>query len=102
MENINEILERQDAHLRFRDGKVEYFSISTQHSEADTIEDAIKNIIEADKQFGGKSSFRYAIEKYEEELPLPECVDANISKEDMENTLKLLIESTKAYFGIKK
>ena len=102
MENINEILERQSAHLRFMDGKVQYFSISTQHSEADTIEDAIKYIIEADKQFEGKSSMRYAIEKYEEEFPLPEYVDTNASKEDMDNILKLLIESSKRYFGIKK
>ena len=102
MKNVDEILERQSARLNFEDGKVKYFSISTQHAEADTIEEAIQNIIEADAYYEGKSSMRYAIEQYEKELPIPEYEDIDVSKEDMENILNLLIESSKRYLGIKK
>ena len=49
-----EILTRQHTEFKFKDGKVEYFSISTQWDVADTIEEAIKNILEADKKYDGK------------------------------------------------
>lgn len=49
-----EILSRQCAELNFKDGKVEYFSVSTQRDTADTIEDAIRNILEADEKYDGK------------------------------------------------
>lgn len=89
MKNINETLERQSAHLNFEDGKVKYFSISTQHSEADTIEEAIQNIVEADECLDGKSWLRYAVDRYEEEHPLPE----NISPEEFsEENVKRVIE----------
>ena len=68
MENINKILERQCTSFEFENGKVKYFSISTQHDIADTIDEAIKNIIKCDKKYGGKSSFAYAIEKFENRL----------------------------------
>ena len=50
-----EILTRQCAEFRFKDGKVKYFSVSTQWDTADTIEDAIRNILEADKKYDGKA-----------------------------------------------
>lgn len=62
MENINDVLERQCTRIEFKDGKVKYFSISTQWSEADTIEEAIKDIVESDKLLNGKSVLRYFIE----------------------------------------
>lgn len=62
MENINDVLERQCTSIGFKDGKVKYFSISTQWGEADTIEEAIKDIVESDKLLNGKSAFRYMIE----------------------------------------
>lgn len=54
METIEQILTRQHTEFKFKDGKVEYFSISTQWGMADTIEEAIKNILEADKKYDGK------------------------------------------------
>ena len=105
MENINEILERQDAHLRFKDGKVQYFSISTQHSEANTIEEAIKDIIEADKRYDGKSSFYYAVKKLEEktekELSSPEYKDINITRKDIKNVIKFIKNNMWKDFYIK-
>lgn len=62
MENINDILERQCVSIEFKDGKVKYFSISTQWGEADTIEEAVKDIIESDKVLNGKSVLGYVIE----------------------------------------
>lgn len=62
MENINDTLERQRTTIEFKDGKVKYFSISTQWGEADTIEEAIKYIVESDKLLNGKSVLRYMIE----------------------------------------
>lgn len=49
------ILSRQCAKLRFKDGKIEYFSISTQWDTADTIEEAIRNILKADEKYNGKA-----------------------------------------------
>lgn len=57
------ILSRQHAQLNFKNGKVEYFSVSTQWRVADTIEDAIKNIIESDTKYDGKAPLHYMIEK---------------------------------------
>lgn len=48
------ILTRQCAQLNFKDDKVEYFSISTQWDTADTVEDALRNILEADAKYEGK------------------------------------------------
>ena len=58
-----EILSRQCSQLNFKNGKVEYFSVSTQWDEADTIEEAIKNILEADKKYKGKAPLHYMIEE---------------------------------------
>ena len=55
METSEQILERQCAELSFKEGKVNYFSISTQHGTADTIDDAVENILQADKEYNGKS-----------------------------------------------
>jgi hypothetical protein len=91
MKNVNEILERQSAHLNFEDGKVKYFSISTQHSEADTIEEAIQNIVKADECLDGKSWLRYAVDKYEEEHPLPENISPEeFSEENVERAIDFL------------
>lgn len=62
MENINDALERQRTIIEFKDGKVKYFSISTQWGEADTIEEAIEDIVKSDKLLNGKSVLRYTIE----------------------------------------
>lgn len=62
MENINDTLERQRTIIEFKDGKVKYFSVSTQWGEADTIEEAIEDIVKSDKLLNGKSVLRYTIE----------------------------------------
>lgn len=62
MENINDTLERQRTIIEFKDGKVKYFSISTQWGEADAIEEAIEDIVKSDKLLNGKSVLRYTIE----------------------------------------
>lgn len=63
MENINDILERQHVTIEFKGGKVKYFSISTQWGEADTIEEAIEDIVKSDKLLNGKSVLRYTIDE---------------------------------------
>ena len=99
MKNINKVLERQSAHLNFEDGKVKYFSISTQHSEADTIEEAVRNIIEADECLDGKSWMRYAVDKYEEKYPLPETISPEeFSEENIERAIEFLKESVQKNF----
>lgn len=61
METTEQILERQCANFNFRNGKVEYFSISTQHDKADTIEEAIQNILDADAKYNGQAPLTYAM-----------------------------------------
>lgn len=61
METTEQILERQYANFNFRNGKVEYFSISTQHDRADTIEAAIQNILDADAKYNGKSPLAHVM-----------------------------------------
>lgn len=103
MKNVNEILERQNAHLNFKDGKVKYFSISTQHSEADTIEEAIQNIVKTDECLDGKSWLCYAVDKYEEEHPLPENISPEeFSEENVERAIEFFKESVRKnfYLGI--
>jgi hypothetical protein len=60
METIEQILERQCAELSFKEGKVAYFSISTQWDTANTISEAIQNILEADVKYSGKTPLAYA------------------------------------------
>jgi len=101
MKNVNEILERQSAYLGFGDGKVKYFSISTQHSEADTIEEAIQDILKADELFKGKSSLGYVMEKFEEEHPLPEVIDPEMcSKKNIEKLIKFFNEGLRRNFRL--
>lgn len=64
METIEQILTRQYANFKFRDGQVEYFSLSTQHDKAKTVEEAINNILEADKKYDGKAPLSFMLEKY--------------------------------------
>ena len=71
MESFEQILERQHAYIKFKDGKVEYFSLSTQHGKADTLSEAIHNIIKADKRQEGKSKLSYMIDAFESRLTLP-------------------------------
>lgn len=63
METVEQILERQCAELSFKEGKVHYFSISTQWDMADTIDEAVKNILQADKKYNGKAPIVYWMEK---------------------------------------
>lgn len=63
MESTERILTRQCAQLNFQNGKVEYFSVSTQWAKADTIEEAIRDILEADKKYNGKTPLRYMIDE---------------------------------------
>lgn len=63
MKTIEQILTKQCAQLNFENGKVKYFSASTQWNEADTIEDAIQSIIEADKKYDGKTPLAHWIEE---------------------------------------
>ena len=75
METTEQILERQCTKLSFKDGKVEYFSISTQWDEANTIDEAVKHILQADKKYNGKSPMSYWIEElgtYHEEMSCEE------------------------------
>lgn len=71
MERIEDILSRQYCHIEFKDGKVYYFSISTRHDKADTLEEAITDIIEADKKFEGMTGLSYVVKKLEESLSIP-------------------------------
>lgn len=59
METIEQILSRQQAEFRFKDDVVEYFSISTQWNEANTIDEAVQNILQADKKYNGKAPVSY-------------------------------------------
>lgn len=61
--SIKKILSRQCAKIEFVNNKVKYFSISTQHGEADTLKEAIDNIIKADKKYKGQTSLHYMIEE---------------------------------------
>lgn len=99
MENINQILERQHAYIKFKDGKVNYFSVSTQHGTADTIDEAIEDIIELDKKYNGKSSIVYAIEKYENSLPDKIDMKMDLSHLDLDKVGKLYADFLKKTFG---
>lgn len=74
------ILTRQCTQLSFKDDKVEYFSISTQWGVADTIEDALRNILEADAKYDGKSSLQYALEDFK-------VLECNLSEEDFNGVI---------------
>ena len=75
METTEQILERQHTTLNFKDGKVEYFSISTQWEVVDTIDDAIKHILEADQKYNGKA-------------PYFQCLKAITFPDDIVNLMK--------------
>lgn len=80
-----EILSRQCAELSFKDGKVEYFSVSTQRDTADTIEDAIRNILEADTKYGGNPPM-IAFGTYKLNAPMAlKMPDISKSIEDLAN-----------------
>ena len=63
MESIENILSKQCADIRFRNGIVEYFSLSTQHDTANTLIKALENILEAHEKYEGKTPFAYTMEK---------------------------------------
>lgn len=63
IKNLEQILERQGTHIRFENGKVKYFSVSTQHGDVNTLDEAINIIVKADKKFDGKSAFSYYVER---------------------------------------
>lgn len=87
METAEQILERQCAEFSFKDGKVKYFSISTQHDIADTIDDAIKNVLEADKKYNGKTQLVYFIEEMEKKEELKPYDLDGMSSEDIEEII---------------
>lgn len=101
MENINQILERQHACIRFKDGKVNYFSVSTQHGVADTIDEVVEDIIELDKKYDGKSSLAYTIEKYESSLPDKIDMKMDLSHLDLDKMGKLYADFVRKSFGYK-
>ena len=81
------ILSRQCAQLNFEDGKVRYFSISTQWGEADTAEDAIRNIIDADIKYEGKTPFGYVIENTKPIIiKMPMSKDLEIDLENLKQS----------------
>lgn len=82
MKTIEQILSKQYAELKFRNGQVEYFSISTQHGSAKTVEEAINNIVEADKKYEGMTPLGYAIAKDERKIsfPIQEIIDTLTEK----------------------
>lgn len=63
METIENILSKQCAEIKFRNGIVEYFSLSTQHGTANTLIESLGNIVEAHEKYEGKTPFAYAMEK---------------------------------------
>ena len=63
METTEQILSRQYTKFKFRNGQVEYFSISTQHDKAKTVEEAINNIFDADKKYEGKAPINFSLNK---------------------------------------
>lgn len=71
MENVNNILERQSTCIEFNNGKVKYFSLSTQHGYADTVEEAVNIILKADKDLNGKTPLACLIEEWEGAHPIP-------------------------------
>lgn len=60
METINQILEKWQAHLEFKNGKVIFSSLLT-NGHADTMEEAINAIVAADK----KITSRFMLQKAE-------------------------------------
>lgn len=56
-----EQLAKQQVQLNFVNGKVEYFSISTQWNTTDSIEDALRDIITADSKYYSKSPYQYYV-----------------------------------------
>lgn len=63
METIESILSKQCAEFKFKNGIVEYFSLSTQHGTANTLVESISNIVEAHEKYKDKTPFAYAMEK---------------------------------------
>lgn len=87
MQTAEQILERQCAEFSFKDGKVKYFSISTQHDTANTIDDAIKSVLEADKKYNGKTQLAYLTEKMEKKKELKPYDLDGMSSEDIEEII---------------
>lgn len=96
IENLNQILERQCTSIKFRDGKVVYFSTATQHAVADTLQEAIEAIIETDKKLDGKSPVQYLLDKYEStfEITSDDIKDINVglSIEEINKRISILWE----------
>lgn len=98
VETINEILARQHTYIEFKDGKVNYFSISTQHGTADTIVEAIDIIITADKDLEGMTVFNYFASK----VPATSCqLDDTMSNEDWSKLKEIYYDVFKKNFEYK-
>lgn len=92
METTEQILTRQHATLSFSNGKVEYFSISTQWNTANTVEEAIDKILEADAKYDGKAPLDYAIDKFNN----IGCTSFYLTPEELKNVLNV----DKTYYSL--
>lgn len=81
METTEQILSRQCAELNFKNGRVEYFSISTQWGSANTVEEAILNILDADVKYNGLSPLYRSYDSYSK----PFLYSKNISDEEFKS-----------------
>lgn len=94
MESTERILTRQCTKIEFKNNKVEYFSLSTQHGKANTLEEAIDNIVAADKKYKGQTPLHYMIEEDIKEVygntPLlkPTSNDLEISLESLKKSFE--------------
>lgn len=86
IENLNQILERQCASIEFRNGKVKYFSWSTQHGTADTVCEAIEDIVIADEKYGGKTPLGCMLDEWESKIEIP-TIDSEYDQTNLQQVI---------------
>lgn len=93
--SIEKILSNQCAKIEFKNNKVEYFALSTQHGKANTLKEAINNIIKADKKYKGQTPLSYMIEEDIKEvygntslLKMPMPKDLEISFDNLKRSFE--------------
>lgn len=64
MESLEDILSRQCVEMHFKNGRVEYFSLSTQWDESNTLAEALTNILQTDIKYDGKAPLVYAMQVF--------------------------------------
>lgn len=84
--NLTELLERQGASIEFRNGKVKYFSWSTQHGTANTIYEAIEDIVIADEKYDGKTPFGCMLDEYESKIEVP-SIDSEYNQTNLQQVI---------------